>query len=895
MKIRSLQFCRGPNLWAKVSGLRIACAQVPLRDETQAEPVAIRAFLDLLAQALPVAAESEFLASPDFLRDSIAPEAGLVLALCEVVSRDFCVRPQIGEILDADAGGVTCFIPCDDAPIAAASLELALEIANAAPGFRVAEPARFREHFAERYRSFRQRAIPHKLDQSTLGMVRKAAERGIPFSRLGGAGRFVQLGQGVHGRRVIETVTDGLGVVAAKLSADKLATGTLLHRFGIPTPRTHPADTAEQALKVAEKLGYPLVVKPRAGGKGVGVAVNIRSREELLKAFESARRYRGGAVIERHVEGEDHRLLVVGGRFVAAARRMPGGVVGDGRSTVRQLVEQANRDPRRGLLPFERLLERIELDAEALQCLRQAGMVPDSVPGEGVAVALRATANISRGGSAVDVTGIIHPDNREIAERAARIIGADVLGIDFVTPDIARSWRELPAAILEVNTSPGLRPHLVANPEQDVFSPIVGLLFPEGADGRVPTVGVTGSLGKTSATAMIAAILGHAGLVVARATTQGTWIGSEAIGTGDLSYGGLAQSLLQDPSVEAGAFELARGALLKTGLALDALDVGVELGVLDNHIGIDGIESREDLARIKRLVVENARKLAVLNADDPLTLAMRDHCAAERIALVSARPGNPEVLAHRDAGGLAAYLDEGDELVLFERGEAIGRIGMGDLPACRNGAFRPAAVNALFAACACRGLGIGFSTIAGALKAFEPDLETSPGRNNLFENLPYRLLLSSASSPQAARALAELARRIPAGGRRRLLFTSAGNRPDAFIRAIAREMAGAFDEYYCTDWSDLRGRAAGEVAAMLAGALREEGVDPAAIHEIAAPQEAVRAAYAGLGPEDLMVDALLGAPIDGEWLAARALRRAGKVLVPLSPPPGADQSAPATS
>jgi len=882
VKIDSLNFYRGPNLWARVSGLHAGFVQVTPEGAGMVDRGDLSAFLELLAEAIPIAKESVQLASPDYLHTSASPEIGLVLAVCEIVSRDFCVEPQIGTVL-ADEGSGTCFVPCDDGPIAVASLELAVEIANAAPHFRVADPAQFREQFRNRYRDYRQKAIHHKLDQSTLGMVRTAAARGVPFSRVEGIGRMVRLGHGIHGRRVNETITDGLSSVGAKIAADKLMTGIFLDRFGIPNSATRPVASAADAVKAAKMLGYPLVVKPRTGRKGQGVTVDIRTEEQLLKAFDNAWRHGLGALVERFVPGDDHRLLVVGGRLVAAARRLPAQVVGDGVSSVRQLIDRANCDPMRGEFSFERPLEKIELDDEALDHLERAGMEPDSVPGDGVAVVLRGAANISRGGTAVDVTGIVHPDNRKAVERAARIIGAEVLGIDFLSPDIARSWREIPSAIIEANISPGLRPHQAANPAQDAFAPIVDLMFPEGNDGRVPIVGVTGSVGKTSTVSMIAAILARAGLVAARTTTEGAWIGDEPIKSGDCSFGGIGQTMLQDPAVEAGVFELARGALLKTGMVLDALDVGIVTGVLDNQIGIDGIETREDLARIKRLVVENARKLAVLNADDPLTLAMREHAGTERIALVSARPDNPEVLAHRDAGGLAAFLDKRDNLVVFDRGKPVGRIAMPDVPVCWNGSFRPAAVNALFAACAAHGLGIGFAIIADALKTFVSDLETNLGRNNYFENLPYRLLITHFDGPYPAFAVAQLAQTFEVGGSRRILFASPGNRPDYHITAIARNVAGAFDEYYCTDWTDLRGRAPGEVAAKLAETLREAGIDPVRIHEIASPQDAIRAAYDGLGPDDFIFDALIDPIADRTWLALRGLKRNGKQLTPQNP------------
>jgi cyanophycin synthetase len=853
---------------------------VPTLRGCDLDPAGLRVFLQELAEAIPILTESAWLASPDLLLGCENATIGFALAICEVVIRDFCVEPRLGELLAAGDGKASLFVPCDEPEMGNAALRLAVGIANAAPEFEVPQPGRFRQLVFAAYRDVRRLAKHAGLDQSTLAVARGAVARGIPVSRINSPGRFIQLGQGVHRRRMIETAPETLSLVATQIASDKFITGSLLAQSGIPTPFTHAIASVEEGLKVAEKLGFPLVVKPRAAGKGKGVTVDIRSEEQLRRALEEAETWRKGMVIERFVTGDDHRMLVVGGHLVAVARRVPAHVTGDGSSSVRQLIDQANHDPRRGITAFERLLEPIEIDDEALEWLAKAGLGLDSVPAAETPVRLRGAANVSRGGTADDLTQIVHPDNRAVVERAAKLVGLDVTGIDFLSPDISRSWREVPSAILEVNALPGLRPHFISNPDRDVIGPIIELMFPGDAEGRVPTIGVTGSLGKTSTTMMAAAILANAGLKVAAATTQSAWIDGQPVRQGDLAGGGIAQRLLQDPMVEAGVFELARGGLVKRGMTLDRLDVGVVLGVLDDHIGLDGAETREDLARIKRLVIENARKLAVLNADDPLCLAMRDHAGTSRIALVSARADNPEILKHRRSGGLAAWIDEIDQLVLFETKKEIGRIALLDLPDCWNGAFRPAALNALFAACACHGLGIEFAVIAEALTRFRSDARTNPGRNNYFEGLPYRLLISHADGPEAIHELANLAGAIAGEGRKRLLLTSVGDRPDSFIENIARNAAGAFSEYYCSDWGDLRGRAPGAVPELLAAALRNEGVAEDRIHVILPSDDAVRAAYRDLGPEDLLVDVFGGHFGDRRWQALRGLTLSGDTLVP---------------
>ena len=364
------------------------------------------------------------------------------------------------------------------------------------------------------------------------------------------------------------------------------------------------------------------------------------------------------------------------------------------------------------------------------------------VAGGQILAATRTPPGYQGEGTCTDVTGALHPDNRVMAERAARLIGLDMAEVVFRSPDIARSWRESDCAILHVKSMPALRPHMAANPARDFAGAVVGGLFPDGEDGRIPTVGVTGSIGKSTTCHMAAAILSKAGLTVARSTTQGAWIGSDKLAIGDLAGGAAARRLLSDPGVEAGVFELARGGLIKMGMGLDTVDVGVMLNVQDNHMGLDGVKTREDLAAVKGLVVRYARKLVILNADDPLCLAMRDHVAAPALCLVSASPDNPAVAAHRQAGGATGILHRQDgsglqsEIRLFHGQTLIGAVSASEIPACHGGRFEPPLIAALYAAAIADGLGVDFGTIRAGLAGFDSDFDTNPWRMNFIEGLP---------------------------------------------------------------------------------------------------------------------------------------------------------------
>lgn len=862
LNIQAHKFLGGPNIYDRVSGLLATVSFGEKEGRIFHEKVdaeALGHLIDVIQEVCPVAQESTSLSSPDSFLGSDCPAAELVLAVVEILVRDFCVQPKHGSLIALEKDNIKFFIPCEEAELGLFALDFSLIVVQGlSPSGGTSEEkiiGRLRQRYVEVRKSLRK----YGLNQSTVALARAANQKGIYYHRFFKPGHFLQLGQGVHLKRIMETAGDKTSLISRMFSADKLLTVSLLQANGIPTPGSRTVVSMDQAKSVASELGYPLVVKPRSMGKGKGVVVNIRDEKTFLAAIKGVAAYNAGILIERHIEGYDHRLLVVGGEFVAAAKRLPALVVGDGNSSVRQLVEQINRDPRRGI-NFERVLEKIELDEEARQRLADENMSPDSVPQKGQTVRLRGTANISRGGTSLDVTDDIHPDNRLIAERAARLIGLDVAGIDFFTPDITRSWRDIRCAILEVNSTPGLRPHLGANPDRDVAAPIIEHYFPEGCDGRIPTVGITGSLGKTTTSNMVADILSAAGMHVARSTTQGSWIGSERIKEGDVAGGRSGALLMRDPSVDAGVFELSRGGLIKIGMGIDSVDVGAVLNVKDNHVGLDGITTREELAVVKSLVVQNAKKLAVLNADDPLCLAMRDVVKARRLCLVSTSPGNVALKEHQAEGGLVAYLDGLEDyngagaIFLLDGMTSIGRLALVEIQAFMGGRYRPAAVNALFAVAIAHGLGVEFDTIAKALCTFESTLEKNPGRMNFVEGLPYQLCVTEADGPVAQGELAHFAEKTDVAGKKYLLLCIVGNRPDAFILDAAAAVAGAYDYFLCCDWDDdLRGRPSGEVAELLAMGLADQGIEEKRIFVAAGFEHALEEMFSRLSQGDLAI------------------------------------------
>ncbi len=597
------------------------------------------------------------------------------------------------------------------------------------------------------------------LGPSTQALVDAARRRGIPVTRLDDHS-LIQLGWGARQRRLRASVTDRTGLVAAELAGDKDQAKALLAAVGCPVAPGVVARTAEEAVARARPLKRPVVVKPLDGNHGRGVTIGLQADAEIAAAFAAAAAHSRRVVVEEQLPGHDHRVLVVDGRVVAVAERVPAHVVGDGERTIAALVEALNADPRRGE-GHENLLTRIRLDDRAAQeTLARQGLTADSVPAEGQRVFLRMTANLSSGGVAIDRTDEIHPDNAAIARRAALAVGLDVAGIDLLAPDISRSIRETGGGVVEVNAAPGLRMHLAPSDgrPRDVAEPIVGMMFPRGARARIPVLAVTGTNGKSTVGRMVAHILRHDGRTVGLTNTSGVYINDECLMAGDASGPRSARMLLRDPTVEAAVLECARGGILREGLAFDRCDVGAVLNVQPDHLGLKGIETLDDLAAVKSVVVEavSRRGVSVLNADDPLTLRMARH-AGGRVCWLSMRGGDAApgfLLKHISEGGLAVLYDPlSGDIRLYDGGVDRRVCNARAIPATLGGAALFNVQNALAATAMTYGAGVDPAAIASALSGFASSYEQNPGRMNIHDGHGFRVILDYAHNPDALRAL----------------------------------------------------------------------------------------------------------------------------------------------
>lgn len=760
----------------------------------------------------------------------------------------------------------------EEPAVAVAALELSHWLVSAliAAGTDDASVAGWRSELKRRFETFSRQAAGARLDLTTAALVEAAVARDIPWRRLVPEGRIVVLGQGRHQCRILETVTDRTSSIAEKLQRDKHATSLVLRALGIPASACVVVTTTEEAVQAAERMGYPVVLKPNNLGGGKGVAVNLKGPHDVRAAFVRAARRGGPVIVEPLIPGDDHRLLTVDGCLIAAARKIPAFVVGDGESPIRDLIARVNLDPRRGR-GFEKLMTELTMDEEVTRILAEQGFTVDGIPAAGLTVWLRGTANISTGGTAEDVTDHVHPDNRRLAERAVRAVGLDIAGLDFITPDISRSWREVGGTFIEVNAFPGLRPHQIANPNRDVTGPILDALFPPGRPARVPIAMVTGSNGKSTTCRMVAAILGQMGWNVALTTTDGAFIAGEMVSPDDVAGGAAASSLLMDPTVDAGVFEIARGGLLRRGLVLDGCSVGALLNVYEDHVGTDGIDSLEEMAHLKGLVIRHARDWAVVNADDPLCLAQAGATRARSICMVSRELDNPTVRAHRGSGGAAVVLEPGNDRtwIVLRRGDASERVvAVEDIPMTYGGRAAPKVANALFAAAIAFGLGMSVPIIRTGLTSRGTDFADNPGRLTVIDSYPFRLILDYAIDPRAMEATMRFVEHFPALGRRICVLTAPGNRPDAYIEAIGRAAAG-FDRYLLCSWEDLRGRAPHDVPALLAKGLASAGVASESMADAGLRPEALEKIAREAQPGDLVL-VISYAPAD-TWRRLRSI------------------------
>jgi cyanophycin synthetase len=711
--------------------------------------------------------------------------------------------------------------------------------------------------FAEERDEFIRACQSRSLGPSTHALVREAQARDIPWIRLNDQS-LIQLGHGRYQKRLQATITSETPHISVELASEKDETNRILGDLGLPVPRQALVYRLRRAAAAAERIGYPVVLKPLNANHGRGVTTDIRSEEDLEKAYDKAKEHSDGVIIETYLEGLDHRLLVVGGKLEAAAKRVPAHVVGDGSASVEELVARVNEDPRRGV-GHEKVLTRISLDAAAENMLAQRDMTLGSVPADGDVVYLQPTANLSTGGTSVDVTDVIHPDNRIMAERAILALGLDVGGVDFITTDITKSYREVGGGICECNAAPGFRMHVAPSEgaPRNVAGPVIDMLFPEQSRSRIPIAAITGTNGKTTTARLLAHILKMSGHHVGQTSTDGVYIDGRLTVAGDMTGPTAAQIVLRDPSVDIAVMETARGGILRSGLGYPSSNVSACLNISADHLGLKGVETLEDLAEVKRVVVEVAKDAAVLNADDVHCLQMADHCTAQRLCYVTMNRNHPLVREHIKAGGTALVLEQGingNMITLYdENGHNIPLLWAHLIPATLEGRALHNVQNAMFAAALAYHMRIDLENIRQGLRTFDSTFFQSPGRLNVYDKHPFKVILDYAHNPAAVKMVCDVVDRYDISGRKIGVLTMPGDRRDEDILEVARIAAGHFDHYICRRDDNPRGRDPDEVPNLLRKGLIEAGVAPEQIELIESEEAANLAALEMARGGDLLL------------------------------------------
>ncbi len=689
-----------------------------------------------------------------------------------------------------------------------------------------------------------------ELGPSTKAIAEEAKRRGIPVTRIGNSS-ILRLGYGKYQKLIEGTITENTSCIAVDISCDKQLTKKLLEERGIPVPEGYEVFSEEDAVSVARELGYPVVVKPLNGNQGKGVCLNLGCDEDVRIAYRIAKGYSNNVIVEKHVQGRHYRVLVVKDKVAAVSERIPAHVIGDGKSTIRQLIDKQNQDPARGE-GHEKPLTKIRIDPVAMMVLKRQGKGLDYIPLKGEKIYIRDNDNLSTGGIAVDTTDQIHPDNVALAIRAVQAIGLDIAGVDITTPDISKPIVTTGGAVIEVNASPGIRMHYFPQhgEPRDVAKAIVDLLYPEGCKSTIPIVSVTGTNGKTTTTRMIAHILSTYGYTVGMTTTDGIYVDNKLILKGDNTGPISAATVLGDRNIDAAVLETARGGIIRSGLGYDLSDVGIITNITEDHLGLDGVETLEDMAFVKSLVVEAVKSdgYAVLNADDKMTCYVEKRVKCRKVYF-SMNENNILVKKHILSGGTAVYLKD-NVIMIASKDSIIPVIDIRDIPATFNGNVKFNVENSLAATAGCWVLGVPVKDISKGLSTFYCDQKHNPGRFNIFNIGNFRVLVDYGHNLEGYKSVIDAAWKM---GADRLIgiIGVPGDRSDDSIYRIGEMCGKAFDVIYIKEDQDLRGRKPGAVAEILKIGVEATGKGKE-INTILSESKALEAAMLNAIPGDLI-------------------------------------------
>ncbi|AWH86580.1 cyanophycin synthetase [Flavobacterium album] len=817
MKIIKTQVLRGPNVW---SGYRKKLIQMRLDlEEMEDYPTnRIDGFRERLQQLLPSLIEhecSEGHRGGFFYRVELGTWMGHVIEHIALELQNLAgMQTGYGRTRSTRENGVYNVV------FSYEHEEAGLYAAKAAVRLAEALIAGNPYNLETDIEALREICADNCLGPSTGNIVAEAVKRNIPWMRLGNDS-LIQLGYGAHQKRFQATMTCNTSILAVDLAGNKARTKELLAAAALPVPAGSVCREREYLEETVADVGFPVVIKPLDGNQGKGATINITNMEDAYTAFDIAKEYSRRVIVEKYIEGHDFRMLVVDGKFIAAAKRMPAHVEGNGFDTINTLINEANSDSRRGV-GHENVMTKIYINDDTHMMLIKQGYTLDAIPAPGTIVYLKSTANLSTGGSSEDVTNNVCEENIILAERVAAIIGLDICGIDVMAKDLSLPIAETNGAIIEVNAAPGFRMHLapsVGEP-RNVAAPVIDMLFPDGRPKRIPIIGITGTNGKTTTTRLTAHITQSCGLKTGFTTTDGIYINKKLVMEGDTTGPVSGKFVLQDPGVEFAVLETARGGILRSGLCYDECDIAIVTNINEDHLGLNDIHTLDDLARVKAVVPQTVKRdgWAILNAEDRYCrkIARDLDCNVAWFALDAENPIVKEMI---EEGRVVAYPDNGF-ITVIKQGEAIRIASLSNVPLTQNGELPFMVANTLAASLATYLYGFTVTQIADALQTFVPGFELTPGRMNLFELRSFKVLVDYAHNPHGYNAIKNHIKNTPA--RRKIgIISGVGDRRDEDIRECAMIAGEMFDHVIIRQESDLRGSTADKLERLIAEGLKE--------------------------------------------------------------------------
>jgi len=817
MKILKVQALRGPNIWS-INRKKLIQMRLDLEEMEQSPTNLIPGFRERIEAMFPTMIEhrcSEGERGGFFHRIERGTWMGHVIEHIALEIQTLAgMDVGFGRTRETKSPGVyNVVFNYIEEKVGLFAAESAVRIAEAL----ISGQAYDLDHDIQKMREIREDV---RLGPSTGSIVDEAVARDIPWIRMG-TNSLVQLGYGVNQMRFQATITCKTSNIAVDIACDKEDTKKLLDAASIPVASGSICVDEEDLEATIRKINYPIVIKPLDGNHGKGASINVTNWEDAVEGLAHAKKYSRRVIVEKFITGFDFRVLVIDNKVVAAAQRVPAHVVGDGKMTIQQLIDETNKDPRRGY-GHENVLTEITVDRDTTELLEKLGYSLDTVPSKDEAVYLKSTANLSTGGTSIDVTDMMHPENIFIAERISRVIGLDVCGIDIMAQNLTESLKENGGVILEVNAAPGFRMHLAPSSglPRNVAAPVIDMLYPPGKPSRIPIVAITGTNGKTTTTRLLAHIVKNNGHKVGFTTSDGIYIQNHMMEKGDTTGPISAEYVLRDPTVDFAVLETARGGILRSGLGFSQCDIGIITNIQEDHLGISDIHDLNDLARVKSVVVESIKKdgWAVLNAEDAKCVEIAASLSCN-VALFSMDENNPVVVDHCKKGGIAAVAENG--FVTIKKGDWKIRVErITHIPLTMNGKAKFMIANSLAATLASYLWGFKTEDIRLSLNTFLPSAAQTPGRLNIFEFSKFKVMIDFAHNPSGYRGIEEFMQSIEAT-RKIGIISGVGDRRDEDIKECARIAARMFDHIIIRQEKHLRGRTEEEIINLILEGIHE--------------------------------------------------------------------------